>query len=114
MKYMQKANYAISLFPPRHALLQWVCNDQDMATCQATYIYVYIRVHLLINNPVRPDALHHVVELLLLLLSLVHHVLLVVVPTAHVQAVVIKSRSYSQITSCLQIEKKKPWFDKER
>lgn len=70
------------------------------------YIYIYIRLDLLIDDPVRPDALHHVVELLLLLLSPVHHFFLVVVPTAHVQAVVIRRGTYSQITSCLQIEKK--------
>lgn len=69
-------------------------------------LYIYIRLDLLIDDPVRPDALHHVVELLLLLLSPVHHFLLVVVPTAHVQAVVIRRGTYSQITSCLQIEKK--------
>lgn len=69
-------------------------------------LYIYIRLDLLIDDPVRPDALHHVVELLLLLLSPVHHFFLVVVPTAHVQAVVIRRGTYSQITSCLQIEKK--------
>lgn len=69
-------------------------------------LYIYIRLDLLIDDPVRPDALHHVVELLLLLLSPVHHFFLVVVPTTHVQAVVIRRGTYSQITSCLQIEKK--------
>lgn len=69
-------------------------------------LYIYIRLDLLIDDPVRPDALHHIVELLLLLLSPVHHFFLVVVPTAHVQAVVIGRGTYSQITSCLQIEKK--------
>lgn len=77
-----------------------------MVTCPAIYLYINIRVDLLINDPVSPDALHHIVELFLLLLSLVHHILLIVVPSAHVQAVVIWRRSYSQITSCLQIEKK--------
>lgn len=69
-------------------------------------LYIYIRLDLLIDDPVRPDALHHIVELLLLLLSPVHHFFLVVVPTTHVQAVVIRRGTYSQITSCLQIEKK--------
>lgn len=99
----------MSLFPPWHALLQWICSDLDMATgtCQdSLYIYIYIRLDLLIDDPVRPDALHHIVELLLLLLSPVHHFFLVVVPTTHVQAVVIRRGTYSQITSCLQIEKK--------
>lgn len=97
----------MSLFPPWHALLQWICSDLDMATgtCQDS-LYIYIRLDLLIDDPVRPDALHHIVELLLLLLSPVHHFFLVVVPTAHVQAVVIRRGTYSQITSCLQIEKK--------
>lgn len=69
-------------------------------------LYIYIRLDLLIDDPVRPDALHHIVELLLLLLSPVHHFFLVVVPYTHVQAVVIRRGTYSQITSCLQIEKK--------